>query len=97
MTSPATRTGAVVRKPSGKEPAGCRGQRCRGLYGDFDSAVEATVADEVAGGVMAAPHGGDETARVAGQQGSEADLGLAGRGLGRALPWPALGQRDRSG
>jgi hypothetical protein len=97
MTSSATRTGAVVRKPSGKEPAGCRGERCRGLYGDFDNAVEVTAADDAADGMITAPGGGGDEAGVARRQGSEADLGLAGRGLGRALPWLALGQRDRSG
>ena len=90
MTSPATRTGAVIRKPSGKEPAGCRGQRCRGFYGD-------TAADDAADGMITAPGGGGDETGVARRQGSEADLGLAGRGFGRALPWPALGERDRSG
>ena len=92
-----TRTGAVVRKPSGKEPAGCLARRCRGHYGDFDTAVEAAAADDAADGMITAPGGGSDEAGVARQQGSEADLGLAGRGLGRALPWLALGQRDRSG
>ena len=82
MTAPitglSTGTGAVVRKPSGKEPAGCGPQRCRRLYGDFDTAVEDAAADDVASGVVAEPHGGSDGARVAGQQGSEADPRLAG-------------------
>jgi len=83
--------GPVVRKPSGKEPAGCGPQRCRRLYGDFDTAVEDAAADDVAGGVSAEPRGGSDGARVAGQQGSEADPRLAGCWLGRALSRPALG------
>jgi len=67
-----------------------------GLYGDFDTAVEDAAADDVAGGVIAEPRGGGEEARVAAQQGSEADLGLARCWLGRALSRPALDQRDRS-
>ena len=57
MTAPITGlfmgTGAVVRKPSGKEPAGCGPQRCSRLYGDFDRAVEDAAADDMAGGVIA--------------------------------------------
>jgi len=101
MTAPITGlsmgTGAVVRKPSGKEPAGCGPQRCRRLYGDFDTAAEEAAADDVAGGVIAEPHGGSDGARVAGQQGSEADPRLAGCWLGRALSRPVLDQRDSSG
>ena len=67
-----------------------------GLYGDFDTAVEDAAADDVAGGVIAEPRGGGEEVGVAGQQESEADLGLAGCWLGRALTRPALDQRDRS-
>src|ERR1051325_2811770 len=96
MRSPATRTGAVVRKPSGKEPAGCRGQRCRGVYGDFATAVEAAAVDEVADGVNTAPNGGGDEAGVARQQGAEAGLGLAERGLGRAPSRPVLDRRDTS-
>ena len=90
-------TGAVVRKPSGKEPAGYGPQRCRRLYGDFDTAVEDAAADDVAGGVIAEPHGGGDGAWVAGQQGSAADPRLVGWWLGRALSRPVLDQRDRSG
>src|ERR1700756_5899256 len=100
MTAPITGlsggTGAVVRKPSGKEPAGCGPQRCRGRYGDFDTAAEDAAADDVAGGMIAEPHGGSDGARLAGQQGSEADPRLAGCWLGRALSRPVLDQRDRS-
>jgi hypothetical protein len=67
MTAPITGlsmgTGAVVRKPSGKEPAGCGLQRCRRFYGDFDTAVENAAADDVAGGAIAEPHGGSDGAR----------------------------------
>ena len=101
MTAPITGlsmgTGAVVRKPSGKEPAGRGPQRCRRLYGDFGTAVEDAAADDVAGGAIAEPHGGSDGARVAGHQGSEADPGLAGCWFGRALSRPVLDQRDRSG
>ncbi len=69
----------------------------RGLYGDFDSAVEAMASNDAADGAITAPGSGGDEAGVARQRGPEADLGLAGRGLGRALPWPAQGQRDRSG
>jgi hypothetical protein len=100
MTAPitglSTGTGAVVRKPSGKEPAGCGPQRCRGRYGDFNTAAEDAAADDVAGGMIAEPHGGSDGARLAGQQGSEADPRLAGCWLGRALSRPVLDQRDRS-
>jgi hypothetical protein len=65
-------------------------------YGDFDKAVEDAAADDVAGGVIAEPRGGGDEARVAGQQGSEANLGLAGCWLGRALSRPVLDQRDKS-
>ena len=81
----------------GRNPRDVVRQRCRGLYGDFDTAVEATAADEAADGVITAPGGGGDEVGVTRPQGAEVDLGLAGRGLGRALPWPALGQRDRSG
>ena len=37
MLDDATSTGAVVRKPPGKEPAGSWSQRCRTLYGDYMS------------------------------------------------------------
>src|SRR5215469_18294924 len=101
MTAPITglftSTGAVVRKPAEKEPARCGPQRCRRLYGDFDTAVEDAAADDVADGVTAERSGGGGGARVAGQQGSDADLGDAGRWFGRALSRPALDQRDRSG
>ena len=96
ITGVSTGTGAVVRNPSGKEPAGCGPQRCRGRYGDFDTAAEDAAADDVAGGMIAEPHGGSDGARLAGQQGSEADPRLAGCWLGRALSRPVLDQRDRS-
>ena len=38
-------TGAVVRKPSGKEPAGCGPQRCRRRYGDFNTTAEDAAAE----------------------------------------------------
>ena len=85
-------TGAVVRKPSGKEPAGCGPQRWWRLYGDFDKAVEDAAADDLAGGVIAEPRGGSDGARVAGEQESEADPRLAGCWFGRALSRPVLDQ-----
>ena len=97
ITGLSTGTGAVVRKPSGTEPAGCGPQRCSRLYGDFDTTVEDAAADEVAGGVIAEPRGGSDGARVAGQEGSKADPRLAGCWLGRALSRPVVNQRDRSG
>jgi hypothetical protein len=96
ITSPSTIIGAVVRKPSGEEPAGCGAQRCRRLYGDFDAAVEDSAAGDVAGGATAEPRGGGGEARVARQEECEADLGFAGCRLGRALPRLVLDQRDRS-
>ncbi len=73
MTNLCTRTGAVVRKPSGKEPAG----RCRRRYGDFATAVEDAAGDEVADRVIAGPRSGGDEAEVSRQQGPETDLGLA--------------------
>jgi len=72
-------------------------QRCRGLYGDFETAVEDAAADQVAGGVIAEPRGGIDGARVAVQPGSGGDPRLAECWLGRALSRPVLDQRDRSG
>ena len=69
---------------------------CRRLYGDFDTTVEAAAVEDVAGGVMAAARGRWDEARVARQQGSEADLSLAGCWLGRALSRPVVDQGDRS-
>ena len=65
ITGLSTGTGVVVRKPSGKEPAGCGPQRCRSLYGDFDTAVEDAAADNVPGGVMVELRGGSDGVRVA--------------------------------
>jgi hypothetical protein len=73
-------------------PAGALADR----YGDFDKAVEDAAADDVAGGVIVAPRAGGDEARLARQQGSEADLGVAGCWLGRALSRPALERRDKS-
>jgi hypothetical protein len=70
---------------------------CRGRYGDFDTAAEDAAADEVAGAMIAEPRGGSDGARLAGQQGSEADPRLAGCWLGRAPSRPVLDQQDRSG
>jgi hypothetical protein len=91
-----TRTGAVVRKPPGKEPAGSGRQWCRGLYGYFDAAVEDAGADNVAGGAIVELRGDGNEAWVARKQEREAYLGFAGQRLGRALSRPALGQRYRS-
>jgi hypothetical protein len=96
IMSRSTITGAVVRKPSGKEPAGCGGQRWRTLYGDFDAAVEDSGADDVAGGAIVERRDGGDEVRVARQRECEADLGVAECGLGQALLRPAADQRDRS-
>jgi hypothetical protein len=68
----------------------------RRLYGDFDRSVADWAGDNVAGGVIAEPRGGGDEARVARERGPEADLGVSGCWLGRALSRPALDQRDRS-
>src|SRR5438132_3463258 len=96
MTSRSRSTGAVVRKPPGKESAGSGAQRCRTLYGDFDAAGKDAGADDVAGGAIAKLRGAGEEARLARQRGAKTELGLAGWRLGRALPRLALDQRDRS-
>jgi hypothetical protein len=44
--------GAVVRKPSGKEPAGGGSRRYRAHYGDFDAVIEEAGTDEVVDGVV---------------------------------------------
>ena len=73
------------------------------LYGDFDTAVDDAAADvddaaadEVLSGTMVKPGGGGDEVEMTRQQGSEADLRLAGCWLGRAPSRPAVGQRDRS-
>jgi len=77
-----------------RDAAGC----WRRLYGDFDATAADAAAVDVPGGVIAAPHAdaaGAPLVWVSWWLGREAALGLARRGLGRALPWPALGGRDR--
>ena len=77
ITSPSTRCGAVVRKPSGKEPAGSGRRWCRLLYGDFAAADEDAAGDEVGGEAIAEPGGGGEEAGVGREQECEADRGFA--------------------
>ena len=71
-------------------------QRWRALYGDFEMGAEDAGADDVAGGAIMGWRGGGGGARVVWQQGTEADLGLAGCRQERVLWRPALDQRDRS-
>src|ERR1700751_6441040 len=78
ITGVSTGTGAVVRKPSGKEPAGCGPQRWRGRYGDFDTAAEDAAADDVAGGMIAEPHGGSDGGRRGRPQGAGGGPRLSG-------------------
>jgi hypothetical protein len=75
-------------------------QRCRGLYGDFDTAVEATAADDAVDGAITAPGDDGDEAGVARQHGSKADLGLTGRGSDercRGRPWASQTDRDSIG
>lgn len=74
---------------------GIRG-RLSQVYGDFETAVEDTAVDEVAGSVIAKPRGCGDEAWIDRRQGSDADLGLTGGWLRRALSRQALDQRDRS-
>jgi hypothetical protein len=71
-------TGAVVRKPSGKEPAGYGPRRCRTHYGDFDAVFEDVAADDVAGGAILKRRGAGDAARVAWRQKPDADPSLTG-------------------
>ena len=87
--------GPLSESLQGRNPRDVGGNAAGG-YGNFDAAVADAAADGVAARVIAEPRGGGDEARVARQQGLKADLGLAGCWLGRALPWPALDQRDRS-
>jgi hypothetical protein len=66
------------------------------IYGDFDAAAENAAADDVVGGAIAQPRGAGDEARLGRQQKCAADLGFAGCMLVRAVPRPALGQRDGS-
>src|SRR5438105_1516381 len=99
MTMRATGTGAVVRKPPGKEPAGCGSPCCRTHYGDFDAALVAVTADVVAGGVIVKRRGAGHEVRVARQREPDADpslVGLPRYRVGRTSPRPVLDQRARS-
>jgi hypothetical protein len=98
-TDDATCAGAVVRKPSGKEPAGGGSRRWRTRYGDFDAVFEDAGTDEMADGVIVRRRVAGDKARDGRQQERDGDLsfaGLAGYRLGRAWRWPALNRRDRS-
>ena len=103
MTAPitglSTGTGAVVRKPSGKEPAGCGPQRCRGRYGDFNTAAEDAAADDVAGGMIAEPHGGSDGVGWPGNRGPRPIRALRGAGSDercRGRSWTSETDRDSS-
>jgi hypothetical protein len=73
----AASAGAVVRKPSGKEPAGgCRG-RCHARYGDFGAVPVEVVAADVAGGAMVERCGGGDGAWVTRRQETDTDLSMA--------------------
>ncbi len=75
------------------------GQRCRGFYGDFDSVVEATAADDAADGMITAPGGDSDEAGVARRQGwpigALRDAGLDERRCGR--PWTRKTDRHSGG
>jgi hypothetical protein len=79
--------GAVVRKPSGKEPAGGGSRRCLTCYGDFDAAFEDAAADDVSDAAIVKRRGAVGEAGLARQREADADLSFAGLGgyrLGRA-------------
>jgi hypothetical protein len=57
--------GAVVRKPPGKEPAGCRSQGSRTHYGDFDAVLQDVAADNVGDELILNMHGAGNEAWVA--------------------------------
>src|SRR5215470_4428406 len=71
-------TGAVVRKPSEKEPAGGGWRRCRARYGDFGAVPADVTAADLAGGVMVRRRGAGDAARNARQRRLDADLSFAG-------------------
>jgi hypothetical protein len=70
--------GAVVGKPSEKEPAGGGWRRCGARYGDFGAVPTDVAAADVAGGVIARRRGAGDAAWNARQRKLDADLGFAG-------------------
>lgn len=72
------RTGAVVRKPPGKEPAGGGSRCCRAHYGDFEGAIEDVGVDEVCDGPTVKPRSFRNEARVAWELVPDADPSFAG-------------------
>jgi hypothetical protein len=96
ITSRSAGTGAVVRKPAGKESAGSGAQRRRTLYGDFDAAGKDAGADDVAGGAIAKLRGAGEEARLARQRGARPNWGLRDGGSDeRCRGWPWTSETDR--
>ena len=73
--------GAVVGKPSEKEPAGNGRRRCRARYGDFGAVPADVAAANVAGGVIVRRRGAGDAARDALER--ELDANLSFCGLGR--------------
>jgi hypothetical protein len=74
----AASTGAVVRKPSEKEPAGSGWRRWRARYGDFGAVLADVGAADVAGGVIVRRRGVGDVAWDARQRELDADLNVAG-------------------
>ena len=70
--------GAVVRKPSEKEPAGSGLRRWRARYGDFGAVLADVGAADVAGGVIVRRRGVGDVAWDARQRELDADLNVAG-------------------
>jgi hypothetical protein len=70
--------GAVVRKPSEKEPAGSGRRRCRAGYGDFGAMRSDVAAADVAGGVIVRRRCALDAAGDARQRALDADLSFAG-------------------
>jgi hypothetical protein len=91
-----TSTGPSSESLQGRNPRDVGRKGCRALYGDFEAVVEDEVADEVAGGAIAERRSDENKARIARQLELDADVGFVGCRLGRALPWPAVGQQHRS-
>jgi hypothetical protein len=70
--------GAVVGKPSEKEPAGSGCRCCRARYGDSGAVPAHVAAADVAGGVIVRRRGAGDAASDARQRELDADLSFAG-------------------